>query len=91
MPFGNTTLLMTVVGTCVPPLASVAYASAISSIVQQYLRPPITSAGLPVSCEVMPIACAVASSLPYPRSSASCAYTVLSDTVVAFVMLITPW
>ena len=82
---------MIVGGTWTPPLASVAYASAISSIVQQTCRPPITSDGNPSSGEVMPIAWAVASSLSHPTSSASWANTVLSDTVVALVTLIVPW
>ena len=38
----------------------------------------------------MPIAWAVASSLPQPRSEAICANTVLSDTIVALVTLMVP-
>ena len=91
LPSGNTTLLMIVAGTWVPPLAIVAYASAISSGVTPTRSPPITSAGLPSSGEVIPIACAVASSLLHPMSAASCANTVLSDRIVALVTLMSPW
>ena len=91
LPSGNTTLLRIVGAICVPPLASVASASAISSVVQQSFSPPITSEGNPSSGEVIPMACAVASSLSQPRSAASWANTVLSETVVALVMLIVPW
>ena len=91
LPSGNTTRLIAVAGWWMPPLAIVAYASAISSGDTPIRRPPITSAGLPSSGEVMPIACAVWSSFDQPRSAASWANTVLSETVVARVMLMSPW
>ena len=43
------------------------------------------------SGEVIPIACAVWSSFDHPRSAASWANTVLSETVVACATLIVPW
>ena len=89
LPSGNTTLLIALAGWWTPPLASVAYASAISSGDTE--TAPSASDGKFVSDEVMPIAWAVALTLGRVRSWASCANTVLSEIVVALVTLMLPW
>jgi hypothetical protein len=66
-----------------PPAASVPYALAISSGETPTRSPPIPSAGIPSSGEVIPIECAVAATACGPTSRSSWAKMTLTEAQVA--------
>ena len=74
----------------IPPEASVAKESAISSGETPTRRPPSPSAGIPSSLLVTPIEWAVRATFWGPTSRSSWANTVLSEATVACCRLTVP-
>src|SRR6266851_4783864 len=92
LPFGRTTLVMAIGFEYTPPAASVAYAEA-SSIGVTAIEPSAidgTASRGSWSDVRTPSFCAIVTMFAGPTSSASRAYTVLSDCTVAFATDSTP-